>query len=132
MQRGAGPGGDIGDFGAVLFVDGRLRKHVNVSANLGYILNSNPKGLTAISCCWIGRMSFSRVSDSTSRSMSTSSRSPKSDRLTYVGGQTPNAFNNNPVEVLGGVKIYPRRWFGFGLAYRRHLNPAGSGSLQTG
>ena len=41
----------------------------------------------------------------------------------YVGGKTPNAFNNNPVEVIGGVKIYPRRWFGFGLAYRRHLNP---------
>ena len=37
-------GGDIGDFGAILFVDGRLSKHVNVSANLGYILNSNPKG----------------------------------------------------------------------------------------
>jgi hypothetical protein len=23
---------------------------------------------------------------------------------------------------LGGVKIYPRRWFGFGFAYRRHMN----------
>jgi hypothetical protein len=42
---------------------------------------------------------------------------------TYVAGHTPNAFNNNPVELLGGVKIYPRRWFGFGIAYRRHLNP---------
>src|SRR5688572_23148571 len=45
MQRGAGPGGDIGDFGLIGFVDGRLGKHVNVSANGGYILNSNPKGL---------------------------------------------------------------------------------------
>ena len=27
------------------FVDGRLSKHVNVSANGGYILNSNPKGV---------------------------------------------------------------------------------------
>ena len=25
----------------------------------------------------------------------------------YVGGRTPNAFNNNPVDVIGGVKIYP-------------------------
>ena len=24
--------------------------------------------------------------------------------------------------MIGGIKIYPRRWFGFGLAYRRHLN----------
>jgi hypothetical protein len=40
-----------------------------------------------------------------------------------VAGRTPNAFNNNPVDGLAGVKIYPRRWFGFGFAYRRHLNP---------
>jgi hypothetical protein len=45
MQRGAGPGGDIGDFGLVGFVDGRISRSVNISANLGYILNSNPKGL---------------------------------------------------------------------------------------
>jgi len=44
MQRGAGPGGDIGDFGLIGVVDGRLGKHVNVSANGGYVLNSNPKG----------------------------------------------------------------------------------------
>jgi len=45
LQRGAGPGGDIGDFGLIGFVDGRLSESVNISANLGYILNSNPKGL---------------------------------------------------------------------------------------
>ena len=28
----------------LLFVDGRLGKHVNVSANIGYFLNSNPEG----------------------------------------------------------------------------------------
>src|SRR6266498_4032481 len=43
LQRGAGAGGDIGDFGLIGFVAGRLSQHVNVSANLGYILNSNPK-----------------------------------------------------------------------------------------
>jgi len=42
--------------------------------------------------------------------------------VNYVGGRTPNAFNNNPVDGLAGVKIYPRRWFGFGFAFRRHLN----------
>ena len=40
----------------------------------------------------------------------------------YTGGKTPNAFNNNPVELIGGAKIYPKRWFGFGVWYRRHLN----------
>ena len=123
LQRGAGPGGDIGDFGAVLFVDGRLHQHVNVSANLGYVLNSNPKGLggdfvlldrpdeflAGIGFDFPVNEHFQPIAEV---------RSTK-----YVGGRTPNAFNNNPVEVIGGVKIYPRRWFGFGLAYRRHLNP---------
>jgi len=122
MQRGAGPGGDIGDFGLIGFVDGRLGKHVNVSANGGYILNSNPKGLggdfvlldrpdellTGVGFDFPINEHFQPIVEVRS--------------TTYVGGHTPNAFNNNPVEALGGVKIYPRRWFGIGLAYRRHLN----------
>jgi PKD-like domain/PKD domain len=43
-------------------------------------------------------------------------------RSTYYRGGTDNAFHNNPVEVLGGAKIYPKRWFGFGFWYRRQLN----------
>jgi hypothetical protein len=42
-----------------------------------------------------------------------------------VGGRTPNAFPNNPFDFLGGVRIYPRRWFGFSAAYRMHLNQQG-------
>jgi len=122
LQRGAGPGGDIGDFNATLFVDGRLHKHVNVSANLGYWLNSNPKGLgdfvlldrpdeflAGIGFDFPVNEHFQPIAEVRS--------------TTYMGGHTPNAFPNNPVDLLGGVKIYPRRWFGFGLAYRRHLNP---------
>ena len=123
MQRGAGPGGDIGDFGLIGFVDGRLGKHVNVSANVGYILNSNPKGLdgdfvlldrpdeflAGIGFDFPINEHFQPIAEVRS--------------TTYVGGHTPNAFGNNPVDVLGGIKIYPRRWFGIGLAYRRHLNP---------
>jgi hypothetical protein len=122
MQRGAGPGGDIGDFGLIGFVDGRLGKHVNVSANGGYFLNSNPKGLggdfvlldrpdefiAGVGFDFPVNKHFQPIAEVRS--------------TTYVGGHTPNAFNNNPVDVLGGIKIYPRRWFGFGLAYRRHLN----------
>jgi len=122
MQRGAGPGGDLGDFGAILFVDGRLSKHVNVSANGGYILNSNPKGLggdfvlldrpdellAGVGFDFPVNKYFQPIIEVNS--------------VNYVAGHTPNAFNNNPVDALGGVKIYPRRWFGFGLAYRRHLN----------
>lgn len=121
MQRGAGPGGDIGDFGLFGFVDGRLGTHVNVSANAGYFLNSNPKGIgdfvlldrpdeliTGVGLDFPVNEHFQPIVEVRS--------------TTYVGGRTPNAFENNPVDVLGGIKIYPRRWFGIGLAYRRHLN----------
>jgi hypothetical protein len=40
----------------------------------------------------------------------------------YVGGRTPNAFENNPLDLLGGVRIYPASWWGIGLAYRYHAN----------
>jgi hypothetical protein len=121
MQRGAGPGGNIGDFGLIGFVDGRLGKHVNVSANGGYILNTNPKGvgdfilldrpdefLAGIGLDFPINEHIQPVAEVRS--------------TTYVGGHTPNAFNNNPVDVIAGIKLYPRRWFGFGFAYRRHLN----------
>jgi hypothetical protein len=121
MQRGAGPGGDIGDFGIMGVVDGRLSKHVNVSANGGYWLNSNPKGLgdfvlldrpdellAGVGFDFPVNEHFQPIAEVRS--------------TTYVGGRTPNAFENNPVDVLGGIKIYPRRWFGIGIAYRRHLN----------
>jgi hypothetical protein len=121
MQRGAGPGGDIGDFGLVGVVDGRLHKHVNVSANVGYILNSNPKGLDDFVLLdrpdeLIAGVGFDFPVNEHFQPIA-EVRSTQ-----YLGGRTPNAFNNNPVDVLGGVKIYPRRWFGFGIAYRRHLN----------
>jgi hypothetical protein len=44
LQRGASPGGSIGDFGLVLFADARLSRSVNVSGNFGYILNARPIG----------------------------------------------------------------------------------------
>src|SRR5436190_12178360 len=48
LQRGASPGGSIGDFGVTMFADARLSRSVNVSANLGYWLNSNPKNADGI------------------------------------------------------------------------------------
>jgi hypothetical protein len=124
LQRGAGPGGDIGDFGLILFVDGRLSRSVNLSANFGYILNSNPKGtfggteavmldrpdevIAGVGFDFPVNKYFQPVLELRS--------------TTYAGGRTPNAFENSPVDALAGVKIYPRRWFGFGLAYRMHIN----------
>src|SRR5207237_2231948 len=43
LQRGAGPGANLGDFGLVMFADARLGKSVDLSASLGFIVNSSPK-----------------------------------------------------------------------------------------
>jgi hypothetical protein len=126
MQRGAGPGGDIGDFGVNLFVDGRLSKHVNISANFGYWLNSNPKDTGDF-------VMLDRPDEFTS---GIGFDFPVNEHFqpivevnstNYVGGKTPNAFNNNPVDTVAGFKVYPRRWFGFGFAWRRHWNQQDEG-----
>jgi hypothetical protein len=133
LQRGASPGGDIGDFGLIGFVDGRLSQHVNVSANFGYVLNSNPKSdamggavlldrpdevLTGVGFDFPINRHFQLIAEARS--------------TIYVGGKTPNAFNNNPVEALGGVRIFPSRWWGLGAAYRRHMNEQDSGHFEGG
>ncbi|MGB9178818.1 MAG: hypothetical protein WCB68_06165, partial [Pyrinomonadaceae bacterium] len=124
LQRGASPGGSIGDFGIIGFLDARLSRSVNISVNGGYILNSSPRGkfpngdftlldrpdefLAGIAVDIPVNKHFQPVLELKS--------------VQYVGGRTPNAFENNPVEGLAGVKIYPRRWWGFAMAYRRHFN----------
>jgi hypothetical protein len=128
MQRGAGPGGDIGDFGLIMFADGRLSEHVNVSANLGYILNSNPKDpagfnmldrpdefLAGVGIDLPINEHFQLIGEVKS--------------VMHVAGRTLNAFNNNPADALAGIKIYPQRWWGLGFAYRRHLNPQSVDSI---
>lgn len=124
LQRGAGPGGDIGDFGLVGVVDARLSRSVNVSANFGYILNSNPKGqfpsgefvLLDRPDEFIAGVGFDFPVNKHIQPV-LELRSTQ-----YVGSRTPNAFENSPVEVLAGVKIFPRRWWGIGAAWRYHIN----------
>lgn len=124
MQRGASPGGNIGDFGLGIFVDGRLSRSVNLSANLTYILNSNPKGqfpageftlldrpdelLAGIGFDFPINRYFQPIFELRSTQ--------------YVGGRTPNSFENSPVEGLAGIRIFPKRWWGISLGYRYHFN----------
>jgi hypothetical protein len=130
LQRGASPGGNIGDFGVTMFADARLSKHVNVSANLGYWLNSNPKGADGVALldrpdeiiAGIGvDIPVNRWFQGIGEFRSTQ----------YVGGRTPNAFQNNPVEFIVGAKIYPARWWGFGAWYRRALNDQRQKNIAT-
>lgn len=128
LQRGASPGGDIGDLGVVGFVSGRLSRSVSLHANFGYILNSNPQSeafgtgkitlldrpdefVAGLGMDFVVNKHFQLITELKS--------------IKYAGGRTPNAFENNPVDFLGGVRIFPRRWFGFSAAYRGHLNQQG-------
>ena len=127
LQRGASPGANFGDFGLVLFADGRLSKSVNLSANLGYILNSNPK---AGNSTLLDRPDELIAGIGVDFPINKYVQPIAEFRSTqYVAGRTPNAFPNNPIEFLVGVKLYPSRWWGFGAWYRRALNDQRQGNF---
>jgi len=124
LQRGASPGGNRGDIGLVLFADARLRRYLNVSANIGYIYNSSVRGdfangeatlldrpdevLSGIGVDFPINRYFQPILEFRSTQ--------------YVGGRTPNAFENSPLDALGGIRLYPARYISFGFAYRYHVN----------
>ncbi|HKP46836.1 MAG TPA: hypothetical protein VJT50_09565 [Pyrinomonadaceae bacterium] len=134
MQRGAGPGAGLGDFGLVGFVYGRLSHAVGVSANVGYILNSNPKskpmGPDVVLLDRPNEVMGGLALDFPVTRHVEIIGEVKGTK--YIGSRTPNAFNNNPVDALGGIKIFPDRWWGFGAAYRRHLNQQDSDHFNNG
>jgi hypothetical protein len=134
LQRGASPGANFGDIGLVGFVSGRLSRSVNLSANFGYILNSNPQSeafggeevnlldrgdelVAGIGFDFPVNRHFQPIVELKS--------------VHYVGGRTHNAFPNNPVDFLAGVRVFPRRWFGFSAWYRAHLNQQGERFLNS-
>lgn len=128
LQRGASPGGDIGDFGLVGFVSGRLSRSASLHANFGYILNSNPQS----EAFGTGKITLLDRPDELVAGIGMDFAVNKHFQIItelksihYTGGRTPNAFQNNPVDFLGGIRIFPRRWFGFSAAYRGHLNQQG-------
>ena len=124
LQRGASAGGNFGDIGVVLFGDARLRKWINVSANLGYIYNSSIKAqfpggeFTLLDrpdevIAGIGvDLPVNRYFQPIAEFKTTQ----------YVGGRTPNAFENSPMEGLIGARIFPTRWMSLGGWYRHHFN----------
>lgn len=124
LQRGASPGGKRGDFGLVLFGDARLAKYINVSANLGYIYNSSVKAdfaggsytildrpdevISGIGVDFPVNKYFQPILEFRSTQ--------------YVGGRTPNAFENSPLDGLAGARVYPTRYISLGAAYRYNFN----------
>ena len=127
LQRGASPGGGSlfsdsgrGDIGLIAFADARLRKWMNISGNIGYIYNSSIKSgdltlldrpdevLAGIALDFPVNKYFQPILEGRSTQ--------------YVGGRTPNAFENSPIEGLAGVRIFPTRFFSLTGAYRYHFN----------
>ena len=128
LQRGAGPGGSKGDFGLIGAISGRLSKHWSAEANLGYILNSNPTSKALNNAVLLDRPDEFLSGVGLDYTVNKHFQIIGEARSTmYMAGHTPNAFNNNPVEALGGVRIYPARWWGIGVAYRRHMNQQDAG-----
>jgi hypothetical protein len=131
LQRGASPGGSKGDFGAVLFADARLRKWLNLSGNLGYIYNSSVKGSFSSGDATIldrpDEIQYGVGLDFPTNQFFQPILEFTGTR--YVGGRTPNAFEVNPMDGIGGVRIYPKRWVSFGVAYRYNFNQLDQSAL---
>jgi len=135
LQRGASPGGNFGDIGVIGTVSGRLSRSANLSANIGYILNSNPQ-----SKAFGGTGKVSLLDRPDELIMGVGFDFPinrhfqpiaELKSINYVGGRTPNAFRQNPLDFLGGVRVFPRRWFGFSAWWRENLNQQGKRLFHT-
>jgi hypothetical protein len=124
LQRGASPGGNRGDIGLIMFADIRAYKWLNISANLGYIYNSSVKGeFFGGSFTLLDRPDEVIAGFAVDFPVNKYFQPMLEMRSTqYVGGRTPNAFENSPIDGLAGIRIFPTRWFSLGAAYRYHFN----------
>ncbi|MGB7210633.1 MAG: hypothetical protein WBD27_18400 [Pyrinomonadaceae bacterium] len=124
LQRGASPGGNRGDFGGALFLDARVAKWMNVSGNVGYNYNSSIKGdFPGGTFTLLDRPDELLISAGADFPVNKYFQPILEFRsLNYIGSRTPNAFENDPMDAIAGFRVFPARWFGFGFAYRYHLN----------
>ncbi|MCI0337823.1 MAG: PKD domain-containing protein, partial [Acidobacteria bacterium] len=137
LERGRGTGGY--DYGVIAAFDGRLSRFINLSANIGYIQKGDPSaedmnlGPLCAGCGVI--QGFGR----STRALDLPNElraglgfdfplSPyfqlivQVSSTAYVGSRTPALLTNDPVDLIAGARMYPRRWFALTAAYQRHLN----------
>ncbi len=133
MFDGASPGGNIGDFMGTFFLDARVGKHVNISANVGYHFNSDIKAnIDGSQQKLLNRPDELLLSAAIDFPVNQYFQPIVEVRHTrYILSRTTNAFENHPWDVLAGFRIFPKRWFGFSFAYRRHMNQQDSGSFDN-
>jgi hypothetical protein len=129
---GASPGGNRGDIMGTFFVDARVGKHVNISANVGYNLNSDIKSqIDGFNATLLNRPDELLLSAGIDFPVNKFFQPIAEVRyIRYVRSRTENAFENHPWELLGGFRIFPKRWFGFSFAYRRHMNQQDEGRME--
>ncbi|HMP66883.1 MAG TPA: hypothetical protein PKD11_15020 [Pyrinomonadaceae bacterium] len=132
LQRGASAGGSRGDFLLGLFADARLARWFNVSGNVGYHINSSIKGdFPGGEVTLLDRPDELLVSAGVDFPVNKYFQPIIEFRsLRYVGGRTVNAFENHPMDLIAGFRIFPVRYFGMGFAYRMHLNQQGNDYLE--
>ncbi len=137
LERGRGTGNF--DYGVIAAFDGRLSKYINLSTNIGFIKKGDPRaedmnlGPLCAGCGVIQGFGRSeRALDIPNELRSGIGFDfPLTQYLQfivevssthYVGSRTPSLLKNSPVDLVGGAKIYPRRWIAISAAYQRHLN----------
>lgn len=126
LQRGASPGGNWsrGDILVTGAFDGRVRPWWNIAVNVGYHWNRSVKSdLFGDDVTILDRGDELLLSVGTDFPVNRYFQPIGEFRsLRYVGGRTPNAFENDPYEGLIGARVFPARWFGFSGGYRYHFN----------
>jgi hypothetical protein len=124
LQRGASPGGDRFEGGATFFADARVARWANVSANAGYIFNAPVKAeIGNDEVTLLDRPDEFNVALGVDFPVNRYFQPIGEIRATkYVGGRTPNAFEQDPIDLLAGVRIFPARWVSLGFAYRYNVN----------
>ncbi len=133
LQRGASPGGNRGDFGGALFLDARVARWMNVSGNVGYNYNSSIKGdFPGGTFTLLDRPDELLISAGADFPVNKYFQPIVEYRsLNYMGGRTPNVFENDPMDLIAGFRVFPARWIGFGFAYRYHLNQQDRGAFDA-
>jgi hypothetical protein len=147
LQRGRSTGAF--DYGLTMALDGRLHKHVNLSANTGFIKRGDPGAEDMRLGALAGGAGVISGFGRSERALDLPNEwrtaigvdFPLSQYLTfmaeitgtrYVGSRTPMLLTNNPVDVIAGARIFPTRWWSITAAYQRHLNWLSEFDSRTG
>ncbi len=137
LERGRGTGNF--EYGAIVALDRRLQKHINLSTNIGYIKKLDPRaedmnlGQLCVGCGVI--QGFGRsdraldIPDELRGGLGVDFPVTKHLQVIaevsathYVGSRTPTVLKNSPVDLIVGAKIYPHRSLSITAAYQRHAN----------